>query len=157
MGRGGSRVSVQRSKAADYRTVADSFYNGAEVAAAFNYWNAAGVLYVHAAIALADSMAIKLGGVRCRGEDHHEAVALLDELVASSQQNKKPSTNFAQLSITKTWLLIAARCSIAAMLTSLLNCSTVFEDGRSAFWKADNYERLIKSLGHRFSNLHVMK
>lgn len=89
MGRGGSRVSVQRSKAADYRTVAESFYNGAEVAAEFNYWNAAGVLYVHAAIALADAMSIKLGGVRCRGEDHHETVALLNELVAPSQQKQK--------------------------------------------------------------------
>jgi hypothetical protein len=89
MGRGGSRVSVQRAKAADYRTVAESFYNGAEVTAAFSYWNAAGVLYVHAAIALADAMTIKLGGVRCRGEDHQEAVALLDELVAPNQQKQK--------------------------------------------------------------------
>jgi len=89
MGRGGSRVSVHRSKTADYKAVAESFYNGAEVAGEFGYWNEAGVLYVHAAIALADAMAIKLGGVRCRGEDHHETVALLDELVAPSPQKQK--------------------------------------------------------------------
>lgn len=89
MGRGRSRVSVHRSKVADYRTVAESFYRGAEAAAEFGYWNAAGVLQIHAAIALADAMSIKLGGVRCRGEDHHETVILLDELVAPTDLKKK--------------------------------------------------------------------
>ena len=77
------------SKIADYRTVAESFHNGAEVATEFGYWNAAGVLQIHAAIALADAIAIKLGGVRCRGENHHETAALLDELVASTDQKRR--------------------------------------------------------------------
>ena len=89
MGRRGSRVSVHRTKAADYGTVAESFYMGAEVAAEFGYWNAAGVLYVHAAIALTDAISIKLGGVRCRGEDHHEAIALLDEVVTPTVEKQK--------------------------------------------------------------------
>ena len=69
--------------------VAESFYGGAEVAREFEYWNAAGVLIVHAAIAFADAVSIKLGGVKSRGEDHHDTIALLEELVAPGQEKKK--------------------------------------------------------------------
>ncbi len=89
MSRGKSRATVDRSKVSDYLKVADNFYRGAEVAREFEYWNAAGVLIVHAAIALADAVSIKLGGVKSRGDDHHDTIALLEELVASSEQKRK--------------------------------------------------------------------
>ncbi|MCG2726610.1 MAG: hypothetical protein L6420_10275 [Elusimicrobia bacterium] len=63
------RVSVPRSKNSDYARVAENFYHGAETAKEFEYWNAAGVLIIHAAIAYADAITIKFGGVKNKGED----------------------------------------------------------------------------------------
>jgi len=63
----------------------------------YEYWNAAGVLIVHAAIALADAVAIRIGGTKCRGEDHHEAIALLEELVAPSEGKKRALQQFRRV------------------------------------------------------------
>lgn len=82
----GKRITVDKAKYRNYVAVAKNFYEGAEVAKEYEYWNAAGVLVVHAAIAYADAVAIKLGGVKSRGENHQEAVNLIDELVAPSQE-----------------------------------------------------------------------
>jgi hypothetical protein len=89
MGRSKTRIAVDRAKAGDYKIVADNFHQGAGVAREFGYWNASGVLIVHAAIALADAVAIKYGGVKSRGEDHHEAIALLEEVVAGSEERNR--------------------------------------------------------------------
>jgi hypothetical protein len=86
--RGSKRVHVDRSQYRNYLTVARNFYEGAEVATEYEYWNAAGVLIVHAAIAYADAISIKVGGVKSRGEAHQETVDLLDELAAASQEKK---------------------------------------------------------------------
>jgi hypothetical protein len=82
------RVSVPRARSSDYARVAESFYNGADVAREYEYWNAAGVLAVHAAIALADAVAIKHGGVKSQGEDHQDSAALLEELIAPGPQKQ---------------------------------------------------------------------
>ena len=79
--RGQRRVSVARSKGSDYARVGESFYHGAELAKEFEYWNAAGVLVVHAAIAYTDAITIAAGGVKSRGEDHMAAADLLREIV----------------------------------------------------------------------------
>ena len=89
MAKSSTRIAVHRTKAKDYRAVAESFYHGAEMARDFEYWNASGVLIVHAAIALADAIAIKLAGVKSRDEDHHETIALLEEVVAAGEEKKK--------------------------------------------------------------------
>lgn len=62
--------------------VAGNFYAGADVAREFEYWNAAGVLIVHAAIAYTDALTIKFGGVRSKGEEHMAAVELLRQVMA---------------------------------------------------------------------------
>jgi hypothetical protein len=84
-----TRIAVHRAKARDYRSVAENFYHGAELARDFEYWNASGVLIVHAAIALADAIAVKLAGVKSRGEDHHETIALLEDVVAPGEEKRK--------------------------------------------------------------------
>lgn len=89
MPRGAKTVTVDKSKAINYKAVADNFYKGAEVAAEYEYWNAAGVLIVHAAIAYGDAITIKYGGVKSRGEDHQQLVNLLEEKVADSDDKKK--------------------------------------------------------------------
>ena len=75
------RLSVPRSKYHDYIQVADNFYAGAEAAKAFDYWNAAGLLIVNAAIAYTDAITIKVGGVKSQGEDHMSAVYLVRKVV----------------------------------------------------------------------------
>ena len=50
MPRTGRRRQVDRSRWRQFRSVGEHFAKAAEVATEFEYWNAAGVLLVHAAI-----------------------------------------------------------------------------------------------------------
>lgn len=50
MGRKTVRKKIDSNRFRDYHYVAENFFGGAEVAADFEYWNAAGVLIVHSAI-----------------------------------------------------------------------------------------------------------
>jgi hypothetical protein len=81
-----SRVDLHRS--GDYLRVAENFYHGAGVARDFEYWNAAGVLIVHAAIAYADAATIKVAGLKSRGDDHRDIVDLIAEVVALDAQGR---------------------------------------------------------------------
>lgn len=59
------------------------FFKAADMARHHEYWNAAGLLYVHGAIALADAVAIWREGVKSTSENHMDAVALLGEVTAA--------------------------------------------------------------------------
>jgi hypothetical protein len=59
------------------------------MAAEFQYWNAAGVLLVHAAIALTDALTVKIGGVKSAGEDHMLAADLLESVLAVDAEAQK--------------------------------------------------------------------
>lgn len=76
------RLTVPRQKHSDYAAVGANFYQGAELAREFEYWNAAGLLMVHAAIAYTDALTIRHGGVKSKGEDHMAAAALLRQVIA---------------------------------------------------------------------------
>jgi hypothetical protein len=69
--------------------VAEYFARAADLATEFQYWNAAGVLFVHAAIALADALTVKVGGVKSVGEDHMLAADLLESVLAVDTEGKK--------------------------------------------------------------------
>ena len=68
--------------------MARNFSEGGQVAYEFEYYNAAGVLIVHAAIALADSLTIKSGGVKCKGENHYEVLNLIKEKFLDDAERK---------------------------------------------------------------------
>ena len=102
MAKGSRRVTVDRNKSLDYVAVANNFYEGAEIAAEYEYWNAAGVLIVHAAIAYGDAVTIKYGGVKSRGEDHQNLVNLLDEIVAHSAKKQSGLTQLSKIIAHKT-------------------------------------------------------
>lgn len=68
---------VESNKYKNFLLVADNFYKGAELAFEFEYWNAAGVLIIHAAIALADSLTIKKSSKKSSGENHQDVIPLL--------------------------------------------------------------------------------
>src|SRR5882672_1999185 len=91
------RASVSREKYQDYMKVADNFYSGAELAKEFEYWNAAGLLIIHAAIAYTDALTIKVGGVKSQGEDHMAAVDLLREVVELNEAGQKAANHLARM------------------------------------------------------------
>ncbi|MBI3016018.1 MAG: HEPN domain-containing protein [Candidatus Tectomicrobia bacterium] len=91
------RVRVDHHRSRDHLRVAENFYEGAEVAREFEYWNAAGVLIIHAAIAYADAITIKVAGTKSRGEDHRDLVDLIEETVALDSQGKTAVNHLRRL------------------------------------------------------------
>ena len=81
MPRPGRRRQVDRSRWRQFSAVGEHFAQAAQLATEFQYWNAAGVLQVHAAIALTDALTIKAGGVKSAGEDHLLAADLLETVL----------------------------------------------------------------------------
>jgi hypothetical protein len=77
--------------------VADGFREAAETAQEYEYWNAAGLLMVHAAIAYTDTLTIRIAGVKSQGEDHHEAIALLREHTAVTEAQGNALKHLAKI------------------------------------------------------------
>lgn len=90
-------TNVAKQKAGGYKSVADNFFNGAEVAYEYEYYNAAGVLIVHAAIAYSDAITVKFQGIKSKGEDHHEAIILLQKVVGNLPEHKKAFTQLNKI------------------------------------------------------------
>lgn len=90
-------TKLERSYYIKYKTVAINFFEGAKVASEFEYWNAAGVLIVHSAIAYGDAITIKFGKVKSRGDDHQNLVSLIDFLVIESQEKKNALVNLSKI------------------------------------------------------------
>ncbi len=92
-----SHVTVEKNKAANFHSVAINFWHGAKLAAEHQYYNAAGVLFVHSAIAYADALCIKTKGKRAKGENHHEVVNLLDSIIIPSDTKKRALDNLTKI------------------------------------------------------------
>ena len=92
------RKKIDPARYKDFEEVAANFYEGAKVASEFSYYNAAGVLIVHSAIAYSDAISIKNGGVKIQGDNHYEIISLLDDLMADST-NKKNALNQLEIII----------------------------------------------------------
>jgi hypothetical protein len=87
--RSGRRRQVERSRWRQFHAVGESFAQAARLATDSEYWNAAGVLLVHSAIALTDALTVKVGGAKSVGEDHMEAANLLEDVLAVDAEGKK--------------------------------------------------------------------
>jgi hypothetical protein len=83
------RKSIARHRFKEYESVAEHFYKAAKDSNDLEYWTASGVLIVHSAIAFADALCIKLAGVKSVGEDHEEAITLLENITAESVEKNK--------------------------------------------------------------------
>lgn len=92
-----SRIKIEKSRSVGFQAVADNFWDASRLAYEFDYFNAAGVLIVHSVIALADALTIRLGGVKCRGENHYEIVSLLKDLVPDSTQKNRALNHFTSI------------------------------------------------------------
>lgn len=84
-----SRKAVDRTRYREYHEVAEHFFEAARSSMDLEYWTAAGVLIVHAAIAYADALAIRLSGQKSAGEDHEDAVALIVDVVAGGEEKTR--------------------------------------------------------------------
>lgn len=82
MAKRGRRTAVHRSKYRQYQRVADHFFVAAKDSMDLEYWTAAGVLIVHSGIAYADALCIQKAGEKSSGENHEDALTLLDEVIA---------------------------------------------------------------------------
>lgn len=83
------RKKIDSNRYIGFKEVAKNFYEGAKIASEYSYYNAAGVLIVHSAIAYSDSVSIKNGGVKIQGDNHYEIISLLDDLIPHSADKKK--------------------------------------------------------------------
>lgn len=83
------RKKIDSTRYFGFKEVAKNFYEGAKIASEYSYYNAAGVLIVHSAIAYSDSVSIKNGGVKIQGDNHYEIISLLDDLISHSADKKK--------------------------------------------------------------------
>lgn len=80
------RKSIPRHNFKKYLDVAEHFYQAAKDSLELDYWTASGVLIVHSAIAYSDALCIKLSGVKSVGENHEDAVALLENAVGNTDE-----------------------------------------------------------------------
>lgn len=80
-------IKIPNSKFLDFIKVAENFEDGAELAFEFGYFNAAGVLIVHSAIALADSITIKYSSSKIKGDSHYDIIALLKNVLPPKLKN----------------------------------------------------------------------
>lgn len=92
-----SRKNYNSSKYIDFRKVSDNFYEGAKIASEFEYYNASGVLVVHAAIALADAVTIRLSSTKCTGNNHYEIIHLLRECIPGNKENNSALMHFEKI------------------------------------------------------------
>jgi hypothetical protein len=92
-----SAKNIDVNKYSDFIKVSKDFSNGCDTAYTFEYYNAAGVLIIHAAIALADAVTIKLSGTKCSGDSHYDIIALLNKVTPSSKDKNKSLDQFKRL------------------------------------------------------------
>jgi len=88
---------IEPSRSLNFRKVAENFYDGARLASEYSYYNAAGVLIVHAAIAYSDAISIKNKGVKVHGENHYEIISLINDLIPPSEEKKKALNNLKSI------------------------------------------------------------
>lgn len=88
---------IDVNKNLDFEKISMDFANGCHSAYTFEYYNAAGVLVIHAAIALADSATIKLAGKKCSGDSHYDIIELLRQVTPPSTSKNKALDQFKKL------------------------------------------------------------
>ena len=79
-----NRKRAERSDWTGFLAAAEENYASACALQASRKYRAAGILLVHAAIALTDALTVRAGGVKSTGETHQEAVDLVRELLPNA-------------------------------------------------------------------------
>jgi len=79
-----TRKRVDRSDWTGFLAAAEENYASACAVQASRKYRAAGILLVHAAIALADALTVRAGGVKGTGEHYQETLDLVRELLPNA-------------------------------------------------------------------------
>jgi len=96
------RKSIPRQNYKKYLDVAEHFYKAAKDSMELDYWTASGVLIVHSAIAFSDALSIKLSGLKSIGENHEDAVTLLESAVGDTDEKSKAMNQLRRIIEEKT-------------------------------------------------------
>lgn len=83
------RKNVNRAQFIKYQKTAEHFYDAAKNSIELEDWTAACVLIVHSAIAYTDALCIKLSGQKSIGENHEDAITLVDDISAGGEEKVK--------------------------------------------------------------------
>lgn len=79
-----TRKRVERSDWPGFLAAAEEIYATACAVQASQKYRAAGILLVHAAIALTDALGVRAGGMKSTGEHHQEAVDFVREFLPNA-------------------------------------------------------------------------
>ncbi len=96
------RKSIPRQNYKKYLDVAELFYKAAKDSMELDYWTASGVLIVHSAIAFSDALSIKLSGLKSIGENHEDAITLLENAVGDTDEKSKAMNQLRRIIEEKT-------------------------------------------------------
>ncbi|MBN1637888.1 MAG: HEPN domain-containing protein [Ignavibacteriales bacterium] len=77
--------------------ISNSFYEAGKLAFDFEYYNAAGVLIIHSAIALSDALTIKYSSTKSAGENHYEIIHLIKDVIPYSEDMSKAINHLSRL------------------------------------------------------------
>lgn len=88
---------IDQTRYLDFQKVAENFKDAGEMAFEFGYYNAAGVLIIHAAIAFADAVTIKLASQKIKGDSHYDVIAFLNEVVPPENKSKRSFSHLNKL------------------------------------------------------------
>lgn len=91
------RAQVDPGEFASFRKTAEQFMKAAKLAREHGYGNAAGLLFIHAAIAYADAVSIRLAGMKSTSDNHHDAIPLLSEAAARQKDRDKATGHLRRL------------------------------------------------------------
>jgi hypothetical protein len=96
------RKPIDRSRYKEYSRVAEHFHDAAKDAIVLEYWTAAAVLIVHAAIAFADAICIKFSGQKSVGESHEETITMLEHIIAGGEEKSRAINHLRRIIEKKT-------------------------------------------------------
>jgi hypothetical protein len=84
-----SKIKIHRLRFLSYKKIAHNFVEAANISTELGYYNAAGVLFVHSAIALGDAITIKLSSIKSSGDNHFQIISLIEDVVKESKEKSK--------------------------------------------------------------------
>lgn len=91
------RKTIVSSDYSKYYRLSTKFYQGAILSFDNGNYNSAGVLIVHAAIALADAVTIRYSSTKASGENHYEVIKLLQETVPQLPETKSATAHLERI------------------------------------------------------------
>jgi hypothetical protein len=91
------KIKLHYTRFLSYKKIANSFFEAANISTELGYYNAAGVHFVHSAIAFGDAITIKLSSIKSSGENHFQIISLIEDVVKESNEKSKAITHLRKI------------------------------------------------------------